>query len=112
MIAPRTARDHTMDICTVKPWFEVLVAVFALISAVFWFAAPRYIAIAASCAGLAASYRLLSSSCRCAVRLRRLTIRHTTPASRWRRAWRWMRATGEDRFESIGGSCLTKIEAG
>jgi len=43
-----------MDICTVKPWFEVLVAVFALISAVFWFAAPRYNAIAASCAGLAA----------------------------------------------------------
>jgi hypothetical protein len=48
------AGDHTMDICTVKPWFEILVAVFALISAGFWFAAPRYNAIAASCAGLAA----------------------------------------------------------
>jgi hypothetical protein len=31
-----------MSICTVKSWFEVLVVVFALMSAGFWFAAPRY----------------------------------------------------------------------
>jgi hypothetical protein len=35
-----------MSICTV--------VVFALMSAGFWFAAPRYNALAASCAGLAA----------------------------------------------------------
>jgi hypothetical protein len=43
-----------MSICAVKSWFEVLVVVFALMSAGFWFAAPRYNALAASCAGLAA----------------------------------------------------------
>jgi hypothetical protein len=58
MIPPRAAGNHTMDICTVKPWFEILlVAVFALVSAGFWYAAPKHNAIAASCAGLAALRR-------------------------------------------------------
>jgi hypothetical protein len=70
-----------MSICTVKPWFEVLVAVLALGAAGWWFAASwiargsflqtviaefdriqrlqaRFNAIAAACAGLSALLQL------------------------------------------------------